>query len=232
LTITESSLVTLFKSDTVIYCRGIFDLHNDLHYDFLQQASKYGTKLIVGIFDDETATSYSGTKPHLTYHIRAREVLKYKNVTEVIKNAPKKIDKEFIKQHSIDYVVIPWDDYSNDDLFKSYYDYVEQLDIGIEIAYSINDTNYTLINTIMDKESEYLVIDTVNKIKNNNKVNKIMNKNKTKTNYEANTDFNSFNNCVSNYISNISNDISNDISYNISDNISSNNDNDEGKIFI
>ena len=41
-----------------IYIDGTFDLLHSGHYNFLEQAKKYGKKLIVGVISDKNVKSY------------------------------------------------------------------------------------------------------------------------------------------------------------------------------
>lgn len=87
-----------------IYASMVGDLFHYGHVEFLKKARALGTHLIVGIIPDNVATTYKRA-PILQQDERMRSIAGCKYVDEIIPNAPLIVNKEFIEQHSIDFVI-------------------------------------------------------------------------------------------------------------------------------
>jgi cytidyltransferase-like protein len=87
-----------------VYANMIGDLFHYGHMEFLKNASKLGTQVIVGLVSDETAAGYK-RKPILSLHERMKSAAGCKYVDEVIPNTPLVITNDFMSLHNIDYVV-------------------------------------------------------------------------------------------------------------------------------
>lgn len=102
-TLTEISYflrIPLFNVNHNVFCNGVYDLCHEGHMNLFMRASEFGTRLIVGVHNDETVMSYK-RKPTMTHQERCNVVSKCKYVDEVIPNAELIIDEEFIKKHNI-----------------------------------------------------------------------------------------------------------------------------------
>lgn len=87
-----------------IYASMVGDLFHYGHVEFLKKARALGTHLIVGIIPDNVATTYKRA-PILQQDERVKVIAGCKYVDEIITNAPLSINKEFIEQHAIDFVI-------------------------------------------------------------------------------------------------------------------------------
>jgi len=92
--------IPLFNVNHNVFCNGVYDLCHEGHMNLFVRASEYGTRLIVGVHNDETVMSYK-RKPTMTHQERCNVVSKCKFVDEVIPNAELVIDEEFIKIHTV-----------------------------------------------------------------------------------------------------------------------------------
>jgi len=110
----------LQKNSVRVYASMVADLFHYGHVEFLKKAKALGTVLIVGLIPDDVAMSYK-RNPILTQEERARVVEGCKYVDEVICNAPLAVTKEFIQEHTIDYVV-HGDDFKQDTLITYFAD--------------------------------------------------------------------------------------------------------------
>ena len=97
---------------TIVYTDMVGDLFHFGHVEFLQQARKFGTRLLVGVVSDEEAEKYK-RRPILTMEERIRSVRNCRYVDEVIPDAPWVITEEFLREHDID-IVCHGDDYSSE----------------------------------------------------------------------------------------------------------------------
>jgi ethanolamine-phosphate cytidylyltransferase len=93
---------TAKPSDTVVYCPGAFDLFHVGHLDFLAEARKLGSYLIVGIHADAVVNAYqSHNRPIMSLHERVLSVLACRYVSEVVIGAPFEVTKEMIDHFKI-----------------------------------------------------------------------------------------------------------------------------------
>ena len=88
-----------------VYVCIIGDLFHFGHVHFLEQASKLGDNLIVGVLDDEIS-SYMKRPNILNLNERCKVIESCRYVDEVIKGCELRITREFIEQHQIDIVCI------------------------------------------------------------------------------------------------------------------------------
>jgi choline-phosphate cytidylyltransferase len=105
--------VPLLTVQTNVFCNGVFDLLHEGHMNLFQKASSYGTRLVVGVHNDEVVKEYKRV-PHMEHESRCRTVEKQKYVDEVVPNAPLIITKKFIKQYNI-HSIICSSEYDNPD---------------------------------------------------------------------------------------------------------------------
>ena len=88
-----------------IYTDMAGDLFHSGHVNALRTAASHGDYLIVGVHSDETIEKYK-RQPIMTMSERIAVIESCKYVNEVVKDAPLKITKKFLKEHNIDKVCI------------------------------------------------------------------------------------------------------------------------------
>jgi len=104
----------LFSVVKNVYVDGIYDMCHLGHKLVFKKAIMLGTRLFVGVVNDEDATVYK-RKPIMTTTEREEAVAACKYVHKVIPNAPcTGITKKFIKEHNI-HVVGFSEEYNNDE---------------------------------------------------------------------------------------------------------------------
>jgi len=131
-----------------VYVDMIGDLFHYGHAEFLRQAKQLGDHLIVGICSDRDVKSYK-RKPILSMEERMMSVKACRYVDEVLPNAPIKITKEWIDEHSID-LVVHGDDF---DEYKMayYYEVPIELDIFRTVPYTKAISTAKLIKRIKER---------------------------------------------------------------------------------
>ncbi len=88
---------------TNVYFDGVFDMPHIGHMMAFKNAAKFGTRLFVGVVNDEDATPYK-RRPVMTAQERYDVVAACKHVYEVIPDAPctkGALDEEFLNKHRI-----------------------------------------------------------------------------------------------------------------------------------
>lgn len=108
-----------------VFCNGVYDLCHVGHMNIFRVAASYGTRLIVGVHNDEDVESYK-RKPTMNHQERCDAVSKQKFVDQVIPNCPLNLTKEFIKQHNI-HIVVCSEEYDKPD--DEYYRAARELGI-------------------------------------------------------------------------------------------------------
>ena len=97
---------------TRVYVDMVADLFHYGHANFLKQAKKHGSYLIVGIHSDKVVESYKRS-PIMTMEERLDTVSSCRYVDEVVPNAPLIIDQKWLDTHQID-LVVHGDDFSEE----------------------------------------------------------------------------------------------------------------------
>ena len=87
-----------------VYCDMCGDLFHYGHINFLRKCRQFGDILIVGVHSDETIKSYKRV-PILTMFERISVIESCRYVDEIVPESPLQITDDFIKKHSIDYIV-------------------------------------------------------------------------------------------------------------------------------
>ena len=91
--------------DKIVYVAGAFDIFHVGHVDFLEQVSKHGNYIIVGLFSDKFINRNRGSKyPIMNMQERVLSVLACKYVSEVVIDAPYSISEELLDHFKIDIV--------------------------------------------------------------------------------------------------------------------------------
>jgi choline-phosphate cytidylyltransferase len=108
-----SMRIPLFNVTRNVYCNGVFDMCHAGHMNLFEQAAKNGTRLIVGVHNDEDVESYKRT-PVMKAAERYAVVAKCKFVDEIVQNAPLSVYQDFIDEHNI-HVVMCSEEYDKPD---------------------------------------------------------------------------------------------------------------------
>ena len=103
-----------------VYASMVGDLFHYGHVAFLKKARAIGTHVIVGIIPDDVATKYK-RRPILQQDEREKVMMGCKYVDEIISNAPLAPTKDFIQQHTIDFI-IHGDDFTEEHLYTYFAD--------------------------------------------------------------------------------------------------------------
>ncbi|KAJ1522227.1 hypothetical protein ONE63_002535 [Megalurothrips usitatus] len=91
--------------DKIVYAAGAFDIFHVGHLDFLEQASKLGDFLIVGLHTDTVVNKYKGSnQPIMNLHERSLSVLACKYVSEVVIGAPRVVTEGLMEHFKVDVV--------------------------------------------------------------------------------------------------------------------------------
>ena len=93
------------KTKTV-YVSMVADLFHYGHAQFLKKAKQYGTKLVVGLHNDEDVAKYKRI-PILTMNERWKVLKTCKYVDEVILHAPLETTDTFMNKHNLDIYKTP-----------------------------------------------------------------------------------------------------------------------------
>ena len=109
---------------TIIYADIVGDLFHWGHIKMFEQAKKYGDYLIIGVCSDKLVESYK-RKPIMSTNERVVVIANCKYVDKVVIDPPCPITKEFIEEHSIDFVV-HGDDMDDEELNKWYGEAIKQ----------------------------------------------------------------------------------------------------------
>jgi rfaE bifunctional protein nucleotidyltransferase chain/domain len=73
-----------FQDNKTVYAAGVFDMLHYGHVQYLEQAKKFGTKLIVGLLTDEGTRRYKPHYPVMTYQERLAVVSALRAVDLVV----------------------------------------------------------------------------------------------------------------------------------------------------
>jgi ethanolamine-phosphate cytidylyltransferase len=93
--------------DKVVYVAGAFDVFNVGHLRFLEKAKELGDYLIVGVYDDATATLLHGPGyPIMTLNERALSLLACKYVSDVVIGAPLFISQDLLDHLNVSVVAL------------------------------------------------------------------------------------------------------------------------------
>ena len=104
---------------TRVYANLVADLFHYGHMEFLKRARALGDYLLVGVHADEVLTSYMKGTPILTMEERVDSVAGCRYVSQVLSDAPLKIDRAWIDKYDI-HLVVHGDDFSEEQLTDHY----------------------------------------------------------------------------------------------------------------
>lgn len=143
--------------DKIIYVAGAFDIFHVAHVDFLEQVSKEGDYVIVGIYSDKVINRHRGPKyPIMNLQERVLSVLACKYVHEVVMEAPYTITEELIDHFKIDFVchgktAIELDEHGGDP-----YEVPKQLGKYKEVDSGNKLTTHMVVERIVNKKNDFV----------------------------------------------------------------------------
>ncbi len=133
-----------------VYVDMVADLFHYGHVEFLRKAHALGDHLLVGICSDEVVQT-NKWKPILNMEERVASVAGCRYVDEVLPDAPWRIDRAWIDQHSIQ-LVVHGDDYSQEQL-----EYIYKVPMGMGILrtvpYTKGISTTEIIRRILDRRN-------------------------------------------------------------------------------
>ena len=133
----------------IVYCDGIYDIFHYGHIQSFKKCKKLfeDVFLIIGIMDDETATSYKRPPIFQEKH-RYALVENSKYVDKIIKSAPLIITKEFMEEHNIDLVVHGFSNPNDLNNQTEFFKYPQSINKFKEIEYCKEISTTDIINKI------------------------------------------------------------------------------------
>lgn len=143
------------KEPLRVYTDGIFDLCHYGHGNVFEQIKKHfgNCTIIVGVMNDIDCHKYKGLTV-MTNTERVNCLLHFKNVDEVLPNAPWIITKEFLNEHNIDFCA-----YHDLGKYNSGIDghaVPKKLGIFYQIEYTNGISTTELINRIIKNVDNYI----------------------------------------------------------------------------
>ncbi len=133
-----------------VYVDMAADLFHYGHVEFLRQARALGDYLLVGVHADDVLAAHK-RKPILSMQERVACVAGCRYVDEVLPDAPWRIDRAWIDQHSIQ-LVVHGDDYSQEQL-----EYIYKVPMGMGILravpYTKGISTTEIIRRILDRRN-------------------------------------------------------------------------------
>lgn len=90
------------SEDKIVYVDGAFDMFHAGHVQFLEQAKKHGTYLIVGVYNDKLVNELRGdNRPVMNMQERVLSVMGCRSVDDVLLNAPRVLDEQMLKSLNV-----------------------------------------------------------------------------------------------------------------------------------
>ena len=132
---------------TRVYVDMVADLFHYGHANFLKQAKKHGSYLIVGIHSDKVVEGYKRS-PIMTMEERLDTVSSCRYVDEVVPNAPLIIDQKWLDTHQIDLVVHGFADKNDENKQDEFYKIPRKMNKFQTIPYYYKISTTSIINTI------------------------------------------------------------------------------------
>ncbi len=134
-----------------VYVDMVADLFHPGHVNFLRQAKKLGTHLIVGVHSDEDCEDYK-RKTIYTLEERVAAVAGCKYVNEIIPHAPLSVNAEYLDKHNIN-IVAHGDDFDPVEI-KKYYGSAINREIFRTIPYTKGISTSEILRRILSRDPE------------------------------------------------------------------------------
>lgn len=143
--------------DKVIYVAGAFDIFHVAHVDFLEQVSKEGDYIIVGLFSDKIVNRYRGSNfPIMNLQERVLSVLACKYVNEVVMEAPYSITEELLTHFNVDIVCHGKTSVELDEDGRDPYEVARQLGKYVEVDSGNKLTTQMVVDRIVNKRNDFV----------------------------------------------------------------------------
>lgn len=143
--------------DKVVYVAGAFDIFHVAHIDFLEQVSKHGDYIIVGLFSDKIINRHRGSNyPIMNLQERVLSVLACKYVHEVLIEAPYSITEEMIDHFKVDVVCHGKTSIELDEDGKHPYEVAKKLGIYVEVDSGNPLTTEMVVNRIVNRRDDFI----------------------------------------------------------------------------
>lgn len=143
--------------DRVVYVAGAFDIFHVAHVDFLEQVSKQGDYIIVGLYSDEIISRYRGSNyPIMNQQERVLSVLACKYVHEVVMEAPYSITEELIDHFKVDVVCHGKTSIELDENGRNPYEVAKELGKYVEVDSGNKLTTQMVVERILNKRNEFV----------------------------------------------------------------------------
>mmetsp|Transcript_27433 Transcript_27433/g.58956 ORF Transcript_27433/g.58956 Transcript_27433/m.58956 type:complete len:560 (+) Transcript_27433:50-1729(+) len=164
--LTTSMMLRLFSAGVkhpeegmrVVYVDGAWDMFHCGHVDFLEEASKRGDYLIVGIHGDSVVNKRrGGNLPLMNLHERVLSVLGCKYMNDVLIDAPMEVTPDMIASLRITEVVhgTESDDSSNDFSFDDRYRFPKEMGIFTTIQSPSKFKLQNIVSRMQKKQVEF-----------------------------------------------------------------------------
>lgn len=145
------------QGDKVVYVAGAFDIFHVAHVDFLEQVSKHGDYVIVGIYSDKVINRHRGPKfPIMNLQERVLSVLACKYVNEVVMEAPYTITEELIDHFKIDIVCHGKIAIEPDENGRDPYEVAKELGKFLEVDSGNKLTTQMVVERILNKKNDFI----------------------------------------------------------------------------
>lgn len=145
------------EGDKIMYVAGAFDIFHPAHVDFLEQVSKQGDYLIVGLYSDKIAKRLRGARyPIMNLQERVLSLLACKFVDEVVMEVPYEITSEFIEHFKIDAVCHGRTPIGLNENGVDPYEVPKKFGIYVEVDSGNSLTTELIVERIVQRRAEYI----------------------------------------------------------------------------
>lgn len=141
---------SLRAAGPIVYIDGIFDLFHEGHVRFMQKARAVGgpnARLLVGVITDEDASWKRA--PVMLHSERVSVVDACRYVNGVVRNPPLILDRHFIEQNNISYVV-----HGDDDKQEKFFQVPIQMGIMRYVPYHRGVSTTDILKRVAKSERE------------------------------------------------------------------------------
>lgn len=145
------------QGDKIVYVAGAFDIFHVAHVDFLEQVSRQGDYIIVGIFSDKDINRRRGSNfPIMNLQERVLSVLACKYVNEVVMEAPYSITEELLDHFKIDIVCHGKTQIDLDEHGRHPYEVAKELGKYVEVDSGNKLTTQMVVERIVNKRHDFI----------------------------------------------------------------------------
>lgn len=143
--------------DKIVYVAGAFDIFHVGHVDFLEQVSKHGDYIIVGLFSDKFINRNRGPKyPIMNMQERVLSVLACKYVSEVVIDAPYSITEELMDHFKVDIVCHGKTTVEPDENGRDPYEVAREQGKYLEVDSGNKLTTQMVVERIVSRKNDFI----------------------------------------------------------------------------